>query len=62
MKQPVVDNTGLTGRFDIDLFWDAPDYQHQNPDALKKAVLDELGLELIPAKEPIDMLVVERAR
>jgi uncharacterized protein (TIGR03435 family) len=61
LKQPVVDHTGLTGNFDIDLFWDAPDYQHQNPDNLKQAMLDELGLELIPANEPIDMLIVERA-
>lgn len=61
LKVPVVDHTGLTEPFDIDLFWDAPDYQHQNPDALKQALLDELGLELIPAKEAIDMLIVERS-
>jgi uncharacterized protein (TIGR03435 family) len=61
-KVPVVDHTELAGSFDIDLFWDALDYQHQNPDALKQALVDELGLELIPAKEPIDILVVERSK
>lgn len=59
---PVVDNTGLQGRFNIDLAWDQPDFEHQNPDALKQALLDELGLELSRAKEPVEMLVVQQAK
>jgi uncharacterized protein (TIGR03435 family) len=59
---PVVDKTGLQGRFDIDLAWDQSDFEHQNPDALKQALLDELGLELIPAKEPVEMLVVQQSK
>jgi uncharacterized protein (TIGR03435 family) len=59
---PVVDNTGLQGRFDIDLAWDQPDFEHQNPDALKQALLDELGLELSPAKQPVEMLVVQQSK
>jgi uncharacterized protein (TIGR03435 family) len=33
-----------------------------NPDGLKQAVLDQLGLELVPSQEPIEFLVVERAK
>jgi hypothetical protein len=29
---------------------------------LKKALLDQLGLELVPSHEAIEMLVVERAK
>jgi hypothetical protein len=31
------------------------------PDVLKQAVLDQLGLELVPARESIPMLLVEEA-
>ena len=57
-----MDNTGLHGRFSIDLAWDRRDFEHQNPDALKQALLDELGLELSPAKEPVEMLVVQQSK
>lgn len=59
---PVVDNTGLQGRFNIDLAWDQRDSEHQNPDALKQALLDELGLELSPSKEPVEMLVIQQSK
>jgi hypothetical protein len=28
----------------------------------KRVVLDQLGLELMPSREPIEMLVVEKAK
>jgi len=59
---PVVDKTGLKGRFNIDLAWDQSDFEHRNPDALKQALLDELGLELIPTKEPVEVLVVQQSK
>ncbi len=31
-------------------------------EALKQAVLDTLGLELVPSREPVEMLVVEKAK
>jgi len=57
---PVVDQTGLIGGFDFDLKWDETDWQHHHPDALKQVLLDQLGLELVPSREPIEMLVVEK--
>jgi uncharacterized protein (TIGR03435 family) len=57
---PVIDQTGLTEYFNIDLRWDA-----RNPDqleAIKQAMLRRLGLELAPARQPLEMLVMERTR
>ena len=59
---PVVDQTGLTQNFDIDLTWNEQKRQDFNHEALKQALLDQLGLELVPDKQPIEMLVVEKAK
>jgi uncharacterized protein (TIGR03435 family) len=67
---PVIDQTGLAGRFDVDLTWDdemkwddsTGRFYFTNPDGLKQAVLDQLGLDLVPSREPIEMLVVEKAK
>jgi uncharacterized protein (TIGR03435 family) len=61
-KTPVIDQTGLTNLYDIDLNWDETDYRHPNLNNLKQALLDQLGLELVPSREPIEMLVVEKAK
>jgi len=55
------DRTGLADRFDIDLKWDERDRQHRNSEGLKQVLLDHLGLELVPGRESIDMLVVEKS-
>jgi uncharacterized protein (TIGR03435 family) len=57
---PVIDQTALNGRFDIDLKWNEQNEHGHNPDALKQALLDQLGLELVPGREPVEMLVVEK--
>ena len=49
---PVVDQTGLTGCFDLK--WD---YAH---DSLEKAVRDNLGLELVPGRARVEFLVVDK--
>jgi uncharacterized protein (TIGR03435 family) len=60
-RVPVVDQTGLTNSFDIDLKWKQSDWGKPNADGMKQALLDQLGLELIPTNMPIEMLVVEKA-
>jgi len=55
LQIPVIDRTGLDGRYDVDVKWSGG-----NPDHLKQAVLDQLGLELVPTNMPIEMLVVEK--
>ena len=62
--RPIVDHTGFTGYFDIkDLTWapignagatDAPDAP-----SLTGALEKQLGLKLVPAKDPIEVLVID---
>jgi len=61
-KVPVVDHSDLKGHFDIDLDWDQPEFQQKAPEALKQALVDELGLELIPAMEAVDMVIVQKSK
>jgi len=61
LSRTVVDKTGLTGNFDIDLKW-TPDDQQGTPDAgptLFTALEEQLGLKLVPAKGPVDTFVVD---
>ena len=64
LEIPIIDRTGIEGRFDFDFNfrWDEPDRQNRNPERLKPALLDQLGLELVPSREPIEMLVVEKVQ
>ena len=57
---PVVDETGLTGRFDFDLHWDESE-PRRNPEGLKQALHDDLGLELVSTNLPVEMLIIEKA-
>ena len=64
--RPVVDHTGFAGYFDIkDLTWaalgDAGADAASAPDApsLTVALQEKLGLKLAPAKDPIEVLVID---
>jgi len=70
-KVPILDKTGLAGGYDFDLKWGQymPSKESINVDdsveqlqGLKKALVEQLGLELVPAKAPIEMLVIEKAK
>jgi uncharacterized protein (TIGR03435 family) len=62
--RPIVDHTGFTGHFDIkDFTWaplsaadatDAPDAP-----SLVGALEKQLGIKLVPAKDPIEVLVID---
>ena len=60
-KIPVIDQTGLTKSFDFEISWDAYEGGYPNLNGFKQALLDQLGLELVPTNMPIEMLVVEKA-
>jgi uncharacterized protein (TIGR03435 family) len=55
----VVDQTGLTGNFDVQLKW-TPDRTSQ-PASFLEAVREQLGLDLISRRRPAEVLVVDRA-
>jgi uncharacterized protein (TIGR03435 family) len=61
-RMPVIDQTGLTQTFHIDLKWIEQFQGDPDHNALKQALLDQLGLELVPANMPVEILVVEKAR
>ena len=71
VDRPVIDRTGLTGRFDVDLQWTNPMPAGSGDAASGTAPLTEvgpsiftalqeqLGLELESRQEPIDVLVID---
>lgn len=61
-NMPVVDETGLTNHYSINLKYNERGNRDGGNQSLKQALLDQLGLELVPAQRPIEMLVVENAK
>jgi len=61
LEIPVLDQTGLTNRYAIDLRWNKRPGE-TTADTTKRVVLDQLGLELVPSREPIEMLIVEKVK
>jgi uncharacterized protein (TIGR03435 family) len=62
--RPVIDKTGLSGLWDVNLTW-TPDaivaaQPTDNPD-LFSAIRDQLGLRLVSARSEVDVLVIDSA-
>jgi uncharacterized protein (TIGR03435 family) len=57
-KMPVIDQTGITQRFGMHLTWKEKS-EERNPDGLKQVLLTQLGLELTPARMPVEFLIME---
>lgn len=55
LTRPVIDVTGLKGEYDIGMYWSDDD---AGP-SLTKALRDQLGLQLVEKKGPVDFLVVQ---
>lgn len=58
--QPVVNQTGLTEHYD--LYYEYTTSGKTVKENIKQALLNQLGLELVPTNMPIEMLVVEKAK
>ena len=60
VHRTVIDKTGLTGAFELDLKW-TPDGAEQGdgPPGIFTAVEEQLGLKLRSAKGPVEVLVVD---
>ena len=66
LAQPVLDETGLTGRYNFSVTWSGAAQEKMRGggfdlDRVQK-VLDSLGLELEPATEQMNVFVVEKTR
>jgi uncharacterized protein (TIGR03435 family) len=59
VSMPVIDETGLTNRYSFDVKWDQKD-RAPNPAGMMAAVR-EFGLDLVPAKKSLKMVVVRKA-
>jgi uncharacterized protein (TIGR03435 family) len=64
LNRPVVDQTGLAGRFDLRLTWTPDESQSATESAaalpdLFTAIQEELGLKLVSTKAPVDVLVID---
>jgi uncharacterized protein (TIGR03435 family) len=58
----IFDQTGLTNTYNFAVKWNEPDPKQKNSEGLKQALRDQLGLDLVPSREPLEMLVVEKAK
>ena len=74
LDRPVVDQTGLSGRFDFELKWTPDEFQFGGiakvpppadnaaaPPDIYTAMREQLGLTLQSTKAPVDVLVIDRA-
>jgi uncharacterized protein (TIGR03435 family) len=66
VREPIVDRTGLTGRYDLDLEFN-PELAGLGPvpldavgSSLSTSLQEQLGLQLRPQTAPVTVLVVER--
>jgi uncharacterized protein (TIGR03435 family) len=65
VDRPVIDQTGLKGRYDFNLQWTVDDTQTTAPDAppgLFTAIQDQIGLKLERVKAPADVLAIDKAQ
>lgn len=63
VDRPVVDQTGLKGRYDLMLRWSTSDAQSASPDAppsLFTAIQEQAGLKLESVKAPVRVLVIDK--
>ena len=70
VDRPAIDQTGITGHFDLELRWTPDDLHNGKPDdfqtdtsappSLFTAIKEQLGLKLQPAKAATDVFLVDR--
>ena len=63
VDRPIVDQTGLKGRYDFQLKWLTDDSHVSDPDAppgLFTAIQEEIGRKLVPMKALAEVLVVDK--
>lgn len=56
LDRPVIDKTGLTNYFEIHLAFSPDD---SDAPGIFQAIQEQLGLRLVPAKGPVDVLVID---
>jgi bla regulator protein BlaR1 len=59
MDRIVVDRTGLSGKYDVDLRWSADVTQQSDEPPLVTAIQEQLGLKLEPRNEMLPAIVID---
>jgi len=62
LDRPVVDQTGLNGRYDFSIHFTKDETHSADPNAppgIFTAVEEQLGLKFEPTKAPVDVLVID---
>ncbi len=62
LKIPIIDETGLKEKYGIDLKLSNRPGEHPDWAKMNGALIQQLGLELVPARRSLEMLIVERIR
>jgi uncharacterized protein (TIGR03435 family) len=57
---PVLGRTGLTQHYDFMLQWDAQSDKKSENEEIQRAFLNQIGLKLVPGRQSLEMLVVEK--
>ena len=60
--KPILDQTGLTGNYDVSLEVASNTDRAAEMDAIASALPAQLGLELVPSRQALELLVVEKAK
>lgn len=61
VDRPVIDRTGLAGKYDFTLEWSPPDEPTGVAPDIYTAIRDQLGLRLVPQNAPVEYLVIDHA-
>jgi len=59
LSHPVIDKTGLQGKYDWTLVWDPDPGADSTEPSIFTAVQEQLGLKLDAQKGPVKMLVID---
>lgn len=59
LGRPTVDKTGLNGNYEVTLHYRAADSDDSTLPSIFTALTEQLGLKVVPAKVPVDILVVD---
>lgn len=59
LDRPVLDRTGIQGRYDVKLEWSSPEVADAASPSIFSALQEQMGLRLEAAKGPVEILVVD---
>jgi uncharacterized protein (TIGR03435 family) len=61
-NRPVVDETGLTSLYDLNLSWEVSGNGRKDLENFQRSLREQAGLTLVPARRQVEMLVVESVK